>query len=168
MNPTLVAITAALETYDNDSITRLYPMLSDNEVKKIQVLNVLQTSRAAYEDMHVFENAVLVLNGIDADVTKIEGCEPKHIWKALIIIKNMHPDVELSHEIKMYIKYIFSDYGYNFYPPNFSLGKEDMLKDLESAALGAQTGPELDDNSAFDIQLTRYLLIKEYLTRSNI
>ena len=68
----------------------------------------------------------------------------------------------------MYIKYIFSDYGYNFYPPNFSLGKEDMLKDLESAALGAQTGPELDDNSAFDIQLTRYLLIKEYLTRSNI
>ena len=61
--------------------------LNDHDIEYAMVLWTVKNTRAVYEDMDVFENAVLVLNGIVPDVTKMEGAEPKHIWYALGIMQ---------------------------------------------------------------------------------
>jgi len=66
--------------------------------------------------MDVFENAVLVLNGITPNVTRMEGLLPSHIWYALSIMSKYTKKREFSHEVKMYIKYIYNDAGCWFYP----------------------------------------------------
>lgn len=53
--------------------------LSSLDRQKLYVDRILNTSRVAYEDMDVFENVVLVLNDIEPDVGKMEGCAPIHI-----------------------------------------------------------------------------------------
>jgi len=72
-----------------ETLKQLFPGMTDLEREKIQVLSVLKNTRAVYEDMDVFENACMVLNGISPDVNKTEGCLPEHIWNTIKIIRSM-------------------------------------------------------------------------------
>ena len=58
---------------------RMLTNLSDAEIEKALVIWTVKNTRAVYEDMNVFENAVLVLNGITPDVTKMEGLLPEYV-----------------------------------------------------------------------------------------
>ncbi|MBC8436851.1 hypothetical protein H8D85_00855 [bacterium] len=58
---------------------RALTSLSDEDVEATLVLDVIKNSNAIFEDMYVFENAVLVLNGLIPDVTKVEGSTPQLI-----------------------------------------------------------------------------------------
>lgn len=141
-----------------ETIKQLFPGMSDIEREKLQVLMVLKTTRAAYEDMDVFENACMVLNGISPDVNKTEGCLPEHIWKTIKIIRSMYPEIELSDEVKEYIKFIFNDNGYYFYPENIGL-ENPILDDVKTLA---EHGPFPLAETFHGIQATKYLkLIQE-------
>lgn len=141
-----------------ETIKQLFPGMSDIEREKLQVLMVLKTTRAAYEDMDVFENACMVLNGISPDVNKTEGCLPEHIWKTIKIIRSMYPEIELSDEVKEYIKFIFNDNGYYFYPENIGL-ENPILDDVKTLA---EHGPFPLAENFHGIQATKYLkLIQE-------
>lgn len=74
----LVSIINSKERIEPDTIRKL-TNLTDHEIEKAMVLWTVKHSRAVYEDMNVFENAVLVLNGITPDVDKIEGLTPAYI-----------------------------------------------------------------------------------------
>jgi len=159
----LFELAESLDVVEPETIRNQFPLLSNLEVEKLQVISLLRNTRAAYEDLHVFENAVLVLNGISPDSAKVEGCEPKHIWKAIGIINTLHKDIELSHEVLMYIKYIFNDYGLWFYP--LDIGLENPV--ITSVMNRATDGPFPLEEDYIGIQAFHYLAILEYMKRGN-
>jgi len=140
-----------------ETLKQLFPGMSDIEREKIQVLAVLKNTRAAYEDMDVFENACMVLNGISPDVNKTEGCLPEHIWKTIKIIKSMYPDIDLSDEVKEYIKFIFNDNGYYFYPEGIEMDNP-ILEDVKTLALH---GPFPLAETFYGVQASRYLKLTQ-------
>ncbi len=145
------------ERIDPETI-RALTNLSNADVEKTLVLDVIKNTNAVFEDMYVFENAVLVLNGMIPDVTKVEGSQPHLIWKAIGIIKELRPSAELTHEVLMYIKYTFNDAGMWFYPENIGLDNP-ILEDVKERATN---GPFPLEEDHLGIQAYRYLTIIEY------
>lgn len=154
----LVSIINSKERIEPDTIRKL-TNLTDHEIEKAMVLWTVKHSRAVYEDMNVFENAVLVLNGITPDVDKIEGLTPAYIWNALDIMEKYAKDRKFSHEIKMYIKYIFNDAGCWFYP-RYSDIDNNSLDAVQSLA---ERGPFPLKEDHDGIQAYRYLKIITYI-----
>ena len=148
-----------LDGLEPETINRFYPFLTDIDKEQIQVLKVLQDTRAAYEDFYVFENAVLVLNEVSPNITEMEGSTPEFIWRTLDIIFTLHPKLELSWEVLGYIKYIFNDNGYYFYHPKLQLENPhyEAVKQL------AENGPFPVKEDFIGIQAIKYLKIKSYL-----
>jgi hypothetical protein len=142
-----------------ETITQLFPGMSELEKEKLQVMSVLKTTRAAYEDMNVFENVCLVLNDISPDVDKVEGCLPEHIWTVTKFIKILYPDIQLSDEVKAYIKFIFNDAGYYFYPTGIGIANP-LLEDIKTLAMH---GPFPLSETLHGIQAAKYLHITNNL-----
>lgn len=108
--------------------------------------------------MDVFENAVLVLNGITPNVVSMEGLLPEYIWYALSIMSKYAKDREFSHEVKMYIKYIYNDAGYWFYPEYADIPDNNVL----SVQALAERGPFPLKEDYIGIQAYRYLKLLNY------
>jgi hypothetical protein len=142
-----------------ETIRMLFPTLSSIDRQKIQVLWLLNNRRGAYEDFEVFEKVSLVLNNIDPDINKTEGTLPEYIWVTIKVIKDLRPDVELSHEVLEYIKYIFDSNGYKFYPPGIGLNDKENMDQLK---LVAKTGPFPLKDDERGIQANRYKRITDY------
>lgn len=142
-----------------ETLKQLFPGMSNIEREKIQVLSVLKNTRAAYEDMDVFENVCMVMNGISPDTDKTEGCLPEHIWSTIKIIKAMYPNIELSEEVKTYIKFIFNDNGIYFYPEGIDM-ENPILDDVKTLALH---GPFPLVDSFHGVQAVKYLKLNEYI-----
>lgn len=142
-----------------ETIRHFFPIFTDLDVEQIQVIKVLKDTRAAYEDMDVFENAVSVLNEISPNVREMEGSSPEYIWRALDIIFRLHPDVELAWEVLMYIKYIFNDDGIYFYHPSLDL-ENPYFNEIKSRA---EKGPFPLQEDFIGVQAAKYLKIQEYL-----
>jgi len=151
-------IITSKERIDPDTIRGL-TTLSNKDVETTLVMDVVKNTNAIFEDMYVFENACLVLNEITPDITKIEGLLPQHIWKAVDIIKRLRSSAEFSHEVLMYIKYIFNDAGMWFYPENIGLDN-DILDNVKAKAL---EGPFPLEEEHLGIQAYKYLTIQEYI-----
>lgn len=151
------------EIIEPETIRQVFPDLSTLDVQKLQVLWLLKHTRAAYEDIDVFEKVVLVLNNIEPDVTKMEGSTPEYLWKALGLIRKIHPDVEFAHEVQEYIKFIFNDNGLQFYPPGTGL-ENHMLNDIKRLA---EVGPFPLGETPVGIQAVRYLQIMHYLNKES-
>lgn len=159
-------ITEILETAEitePETLRHVFPNFTSLDIQKIQVLWLLRNSRAAYEDMDVFENVVLILNGIEPNVSRMEGSTPEFIWKAMDIIKRINPDIEFADEIQQYIKFVFNDNGLWFYPPGSGL----VTPMLNRVKRLAETGPFPLKETDIGIQTIRYLRIMEYLNRES-
>ena len=157
-----------IDNLDNDivepsTITHLFPNLESIERQKIYVYRSLKYTRSIYEDMDVFENAVLVLNGISPNVEYMEGVLPEQIWKALLLINEVNPGIEFSHEVLMYIKMIFSNDGFVFYPPNIGLDNPYLAKIVKKS----ESGPFPLEEDFFGVQAAKYLKLITYLGDSN-
>ena len=148
------------EVLEPETLRGMDPKMTDKERQLLQVKHLLLHSQAPYLDMDVFENVVLVLNGISTDIGKREGSTPELVWKAIDKIRQIYPEFKLSHEVKMYIKYIFNDHGYMFYPPNIGI---EPNKDYEQVKSLAEKGPFPLNDDYLGIQAMRYLKIREYL-----
>lgn len=147
------------EPLEPETVRQLYPTLSDKDIEKILTIKVIKDTNAVFEDMDVFENASMVLNNIIPDVKKMEGAKPEHIWKALDLIGKIRPEFNLSHEVQMYIKRVFNDHGYYFYPPLARL-ENVLLDDVTKASI---IGPFPLKEDFLGIQTSKYLHIQEYL-----
>jgi len=155
-------LTEILKTEDilePETLQMLFPNLDDMDRQKALALKVIYNNRSAFEDMDVFENVVLVLNGIDPNVTIMEGSTPEFIWKALDIMKKIHPKVKFSYEVQEYIKVIFVDSDCSFFPPKSGL--ENPI--LEQVKQRARSGPFPLKEDDIGIQALRYLKIENYL-----
>ena len=149
------------EVIEPDTIAMFFPELNSLERQKIYVEKVLRDTRAAYEDMDVFENAVLILNDLNSDISKMEGSKPKHLWKALKHIKSIHPDIEFSHEILLYIKMMCQEEGLEFYPPGIGLDEENSIYD--AVVERSKKGPFPLGEDFLGIQAAKLLKIELYV-----
>lgn len=150
------------EELEPETLIRLFPLLGTLERQQLFVMRILRGTRAAYEDMNVFENAVAVLNGINPNVDAIEGSKPEYIWRALDLIFKLHPNLELSWEVEQYIKYINNDNGIYFYHPKLQLDNPDY-KAIKDKALN---GPFPLKENYLEIQAGHYLKIKLYTNQN--
>ena len=149
------------EVVEPGTLTHLFPEATSLERQLVYVKKIIKDTRAIHEDMDVFENAVLIINGIEPDVFKMEGCEVKHIWKAIEFIKSMQPEVSFSHEVLMYIKAISCAEGIYFYPPAIGLDENtDLLTAVQKRAIQGPF-PLVDDYVG--IQASKFLKIEQYL-----
>lgn len=148
------------EPLEPETLEQLCPTLSPLEREIILVIKVIKDTRAAFEDMDVFENAVHVLNGVSPDISKMEGCFPEQIWRAVYRIEKIHPDVEYSDEVQAYIKGIFNDAGIYFYPPQAHI-ENPILNEVIKLA---NFGPFPLQENYLGIQASKYLYIREYIT----
>ena len=142
-----------------EAVNQMFPDLGTIEKQKLYVYRVLRNTRAAYEDMDVFENVCLVLNGISPNISTMEGVSPEQIWKAMGIINELYPDIEFSHEVKMYVKMMCNEAGCYFYPENLELDNEYMPAIKKLAA----NGPFPLKEDFLGIQAAKYLKIVSYL-----
>ena len=147
------------EIVEPETLHMLFPELDDMDKQKALALKVVYNNRSTFEDMDVFENTVLVLNGIDPNVTIMEGSTPEFIWKAINLMKQIHPKVSFSDEVKEYIKAIFVDNGCMFFPPKSEL--ENPI--IEQVKQRARTGPFPLKEDDIGIQALRYLKIEKYI-----
>lgn len=159
MNVSIIDILTDKDPLEPETLDILFPDMTDIEKQRIQVLKVIKDSDVVFEDMDVFENAVQVLNDISPDIQKTEGVDPEQIWYALDTITKMRPNKEFSNEVIEYIKFIFKDNGYKFYPPVLELN-DSYYKDVLYAA---KNGPFPLKETAIGIQALKYLYIQEYL-----
>ena len=159
---TISALVDSDENLEPETLEKLFPLLSSFDRQQILVLRILKYTRAAYEDMEVFENVVNTLNGIELNVEATEGTRPEFIWRALNIIFGIYPTLELSEEVEQYIKFIFNDNGYYFYHPKLKLDNPALPVVIQKAI----KGPFPLSEDFYGIQAFKYLYIQEYLTQS--
>ena len=151
------------EILDPETVTHIFPDLDSLERQKLYVQKALELSRGIHEDMDVFENTVYVLNDLNPTIDVMEGSLPEHIWKAVLIITSIRPDLEFSHEVKMYIKMMFSSNGYLFFPENIGLDNK-LLPQIKQLA---ENGPFPLQEDVIGIQAGRYLKIMTYIGDEN-
>ncbi len=114
-----------------------------------------------YENFYVFENVVRALNGVSPKVELLEGTKPRWIWKACEIISKLRPKMELSIEVKEYIKFVFFDYGMYFLP-KLAITDPHYTKLMENINSTLSSGKPLDDDESFlNRQSLLYLSIIE-------
>lgn len=131
------------------------------------VHNVLKHTVAAYTDFYVFENVVLVLNGIEPDVRQVQGCSAQQIWYALEQIKQIYSNgAELEHpeyaeEVIAYIRFTFLEEGIKVMPDVVE-GQDKAYVELVKNM--ATNGPfPLTGDSEESVQAIKYLKILTYL-----
>lgn len=133
---------------------------SSLEVLKELTKKIIKNTNAPFVDFYVFENVVHVLNGIEPDVDKMEGTTPSQIWYALERMEELRPGFELSHEVKMYIRFAFKNAGMTFLPP--LTGQEDP--NLDDVIRRAEKGNLIESSdNPIELQAIHYLRIQEYL-----
>ena len=147
------------EIVEPETLHVLFPDFDSMDTQKALALKVIYNNRSTFEDMDVFENVVLVLNGIDPNVTIMEGSTPEFIWKAINIMKKIHPKVDFSEEVQEYIKVIFVDNECMFFPPKS--GIENPI--LTQVKQRARSGPFPLKEDLIGIQALKYLKIEHYL-----
>ena len=147
------------EIIEPETLIEEFPKLESIERQKLYVYRVLRRTRAAYEDMNVFENVFLVLNDISPNVEVREGLTPDQIWKAVGIIYGIYPEVEFAHEVQMYIKMMCNEAGCFFYPESLELENEYLPAIKKLAA----NGPFPLEENFLGIQAAKYLKIVSYL-----
>jgi hypothetical protein len=152
----LLKITEPLEPETLDFVE---PALTPLKREQILAMTAIRRNDMVLEDMDIFKNVVFLLNDMSADIFMSNVPEPEWIWKALIMLNKLKPKFKLSWEVKVYIKYIFDDEGYNFYPPLSGLDNPNFAA---TKALAVH-GPFPLDETRRGIQAVRYLKIKEYL-----
>ena len=163
MKPEELITNTENDIIEPETLTHLFPSMESIDRQMLYVQKALINSRSIYEDMDVFENAVLVLNGIYPNIEYMEGVLPEQIWKALTIIKSINPDIEFSHEVLMYIKMIYSDAGFLFYPPNIGLDSTYLNKVIKRS----EQGPFPLEEDVMGIQAAKYLKLITYTGDSN-
>lgn len=154
------------EELEPETVRMLMPNFGTKDVQKILALKVLKTTRAAYEDMDVLENCILILNDIEPDVRTMQGCQPEYIWHFVNVISKLFKTLpEFSDECVEYIKAIHRINGYLFYPPQLTQIDNAFFDEVKEKA---ENGPfPLTDENPMDIQAIRYLRIQEYLKEVN-
>ncbi len=89
----------------------------------------------------------------------MEGSTPEFVWRAIDIIRRIHPSIEFADEVVKYIKYTFNSNGVWFYPERIGIDNP-ILKAVKTMAI---TGPFPLKESYIGIQTMHYLRIQEYL-----
>ena len=158
MTKELLNLVTSQDPLEPETLKQFFPELSSMDINKILATKVLLTTNAILEDMDVFENFVYTINNIHPDITKTEGATPELIWKTIDYIKKVRKNAEFSFEVLMYIKYIFNDNGYYFYPPG--IGLDDSL--LNKIKENLKKKHKLTENF-LDIQTYKYLKLMELI-----
>lgn len=129
----IIELITSPETLEPETIRYFYPELSSNDYARILATKVALQTNIPYENIDVFENLMYVLNNIDYDVLKMEGCTPEIIWNGVEALRKIRKDFELSYDVQMYIKYIYNSNGYFFYPENIGIDNPFLAQIKERA-----------------------------------
>lgn len=154
------------EHIEPETVRQLFPNMEDLDRQKILALRVLKHAGGAFVDYTVFENVCLVLNDIVPSVNHTEGCQPEHIWLTMDVIRRMYPSnmPYITDEIRHYVKFIFRNNGYQFYPKELQI-EGNRLDEVKTKA---ENGPFPLTEDPLDIQASRFLRLQEYLKKHKI
>lgn len=151
------------DNYEPETMDQLFPLLTQEDREKINALKVIKNIDSFFDDMHIFEKCVLAVNDIIPNFDFVEGCQPEHVWYAVLLADKIRPGKEYSWEVQKYCQYLFNENGVYIYPPQFTkletIGLEKVLHDLDRGWPG-EVGEQ-------NIQLEKYLAIQIYIKRKN-
>lgn len=154
-------ILSSKEFYEPETLRTLFPQLSEEEAEQLQVLQVLTTNQAFWQDLFIFENAVLALNEIKPEAGFMQGCTPSQIWYAVSLVSRIAPERKYDYEIKQYVKFMSNQHGTFIYPPEMFEDSENSLYDR--AKFLASGKKPLNENTSVEIQAGHYAAIQLYI-----
>lgn len=150
------------DTIEPETIRQVFPMLTDSDIEKIQVVRTIVHTKFFFEDMYVFEDAVLVLNNEQPDFTYLQGTTPEQIWYAVTLVsEKLRPGVEYSWEVQAYAKWMFNEAGVYIYPEVFT----DLANPYLAKAKELAEKNEFGEDSVELIQASKYKTIQFYIEK---
>ena len=161
-----------IEIVEPETIRRLFPHLSEEDLNYYQAQITAKTCNAPFENFYAFENVVRATNRIIPVVGMIEGAEPKWIWHSCKMIEKLRPDMEMSHEVIEYIKHIFSEDGICFLPSSVKNTEIDLSawhQVYKAAEYKAENGPfPIEPDSFIDRQALELMKLELYSQNQEI
>lgn len=152
-----------LEDYiEPETLKQFDEQISSLEIQKELAKKVIKNTEAPFVDFYVFDKIVHVLNDIEPSEESLDGATPEMVWKALEEIKKIREEFTLSYEVKTYIKFIFKEEGFLFYPPEVDIPNP-YFEEIKNRAKHVPIVIDDDDPNPTDLQAIKYLKIKEFL-----
>jgi hypothetical protein len=145
-----------------ETIRMLFPKLTEEDFNKVEALNTLLHSPRPYENLYVFENIVLALNGEVPDFSVMQGCTPEQIFFAFHIIERLGFTPYFDWEVKQWVKFSLNQEGVFFYPKLADTGEG---LDLDNVKKKADEGPFPLGETFEDIQASKWLAIDLYINK---
>lgn len=105
-----------LDNLDPETIPALFSLENTLEMEQLMALTAMVKNDIFMEDPVVFENLVLILNGISPSISEFETCTINHLWYALFLMKKFRPDLNFGELVKGYIDFIHTEGGFYIYP----------------------------------------------------
>jgi hypothetical protein len=157
---TLKEILLSKEKLEPETIHQLFPTLTDSDMEKINATRTILHTRFFFEDMFIFEDIVLALNGIAPDFGHLEGCTPEQIWYAVDLVStSLRPEVEYSWEVQAYCKWMLNDAGVFIYPKQFV----DLLNPYYEMVVELASKNEFSEDDVTHVQASKYKAIQAYI-----
>jgi len=121
-----------LDALDPELISTLFGIHNSIEQEQLMALIAVIKNDSFEDDPLLFENLVLILNGVSPFMGEYETTQVEQIWYALFIIGGLRPTFTLNERVKGYIKFIHDDAGFYIYPKesNLKTPMQDLLPDI--------------------------------------
>ena len=105
-----------LDNLDPEIIPDLFNIYDKLEIEELMALAALVKTDSWMEDPVLFEDLVLIFNGISPSPLEFEGSSVNQIWYSLFLMRKFRPDLDLGELVKGYIDFIHSEEGFYVYP----------------------------------------------------
>lgn len=122
------------DVIDPELVPSLFGLQDSLEQEQLMALITIVKNDNVLSDPLLFENIVLILNGVPPEMVQFDGTTPSQIWYAVFILSKLRPDFKLSEIVKAYIEFIHSENGFFVYPRETGIKtpiKENLMKILE-------------------------------------
>lgn len=151
-----------LTSLNPEDIDKLYGKMSKLESEQLMALVALVKSDIWMITPLVFEDEVLIINGVSPDPLVLENSNSDQIWYALFVMNKIRPDMELGPLVKGYIEFVHSNDGFFIYPKESEL-KSKLEKFLPEILNDMETKTSFDATNIVDNQASKLYEALEYM-----
>jgi hypothetical protein len=140
-----------LDCLNPEDVFPMFGISSDLEREQLMALVALIKSDIWMENPLLFEDMVLILNGISPSPLSFESVTCKQIYYALYVMKHFRPDLDLSELVKAYIEFEFSEEGFLVFPKESGMEtpiKEYLHTILEMTSKSSFSAENILENQA--------------------
>lgn len=150
-----------LDSIEPESIPSLFGLVDSLEIEQLMALTASVKTDRWMDNPLVFEDLILILNGVSPNIYEFEGCSTDQLWYGLYILAKFRPDIEFGELVRGYIEFTSSNEGFYIYPKES--GMKSPIKETIPEIIRKIDNDTFDESSVLDNQASKLYLIMEYI-----